>query len=164
MSLLDTLIAKAAETVNDEERQKKWVEKGFDSALAEARKLLPDAPSDLGDEGVEAKALRETAEFGLDKLEKHRDTLASLGAHGLRSTITLVGLGKYDDAAKHAALLRLRKSASWGEVSNAILSVAREGNEAKRQLDAEIEELKAALKDIGVTVAKSVLPLLLAVI
>ena len=159
MSLLERFKEKAVETVNDPERHKEWTEKGFDSAMKEARKLLPE-----GDDEAEIKALRETAEFGLDKLEKHKSTLIGLGAHGLRSTLTMVGMGQYDDAARHAALVTLRETASWGEVSSAITSTANDGNKAKRDLDASVEEIKDALKDIGITAVKSVLPFLLAVI
>lgn len=158
MSLLDKLLDKAKDSVNDEEKQKEWVEKGFDKALDEARDLLPSA----GETDNELKSLRETGEFALNKIAKHKDALVGLGQHGLRSTVSLVGLGRYDDAAKHAALVKLRKTASWDEVSAAIIATAEDGNQAKRELDAEIAELKAALKDIGVTAAKAIIPLLIA--
>lgn len=159
MSLLESLKEKAAEAVNDEERQREWVEKGYDKALEEARALLPQAD----DEG-ELKALREAAEDGLDKLERNRENLVGLGTHGLRSAITLVGLGQYDAAAEHAALVKLREAASWGQVTDAITAAAESGNEAKRKLDAEIEALKDVFKEIGTAGAKALLPLLLAVI
>jgi hypothetical protein len=158
MALLDKLKDKAIATALDPEKHKEWTETGFDKAMSEARKLLPE-----GDDEAEVKALRETAEFALDKLEKNKASLVGLGLNGLRSTMTLVGLGQYDEAAKHAQLVALRETASWDEVTAKITATAQEGNEAKRQLDAEVEALKDMLKDIGITAAKAILPLLLAI-
>ena len=159
MPLLDKLKEKALDAINDEEKQAKWVDKGFDSAVKAARDLIPTA-----DDEAEIKSLADAAEYGLKKLEKHKSALVGLGQHGLRSTISLLGLGQYDEAARHAALVELRTTASWLEVNKAILSTAAEGNQAKRDLDAKIEEVKDVLKDIGTTAAKAVLPFLLAVI
>lgn len=158
MALLDGLKQKAVESIQDQDLQKKWIEKGFDQVVAAARKNLPEGDDE------EVRAVRETAEYGLAKLERHKGALVGLGQHGLRSTITLLGLGRYDDAAEHAALVRLRTSASWDDVTAVLLETAEAGNQAKRDLDAEIEEVKDALKDIGATAAKALLPLLLAVI
>ena len=158
MSLLDSLKGKAISSVNDEEKQAEWVTKGFDAAVKEGREILP-----TGDTSEE-KAARETAEFALNKLEVNKDSLVGLGAHGLRSTITLLGLGKLDDAARHAAMVKLRTTATWSEVSSTIIATSEEGNQVKRELDAEIKALKAMLKEIGITAAKALLPVLLAVI
>jgi len=159
MPLIDNLKEKAIAAITDEDKQKEWLDKGFDSAIAEGRKLLP-----TGDDEGELKAVRESAEYALSKLEKHKVTLVKLGQHGLRSTLSLLALGEYDGAARHAALVTLRETASWDEVSNAIVSTAEAGNEKKRELDAEIKEIKGVLKDIGITAAKSLLPILLALI
>jgi hypothetical protein len=161
MSLLDKLKDKALDAVNDEEHHKEWSEKGFDAAMKEARKLVP---KEAEGESEELKAVRTTAGYALDKLEKNKDSLVGLGAHGLRSTITMLGLGQYDEAAKHAALIQLRETASWSEVSAAITSTAEAGNRAKRELEAQVEAMKKTFKDIGVAAAKAVLPMLLAVI
>lgn len=157
MSLLDRLKDKALEEARDPARQKKWVESGFDAALEKSRKLLPTDWT----EG-ELKALRDTAEFGLQKLELHKAALVKLGEQGLKSTLTLVAIGDYEEASKHAALLYLRESADWDAVTAAILREAEAGNQAKRDLDAAREEILDVLKDIGVTAAKAALPLLLA--
>lgn len=157
MSLLDSLKEKAISAISDEEKQKEWVEKGFDAAVKEGRKLLPAGDGEL-------KPVREAGEYALGKLEKHKGTLVKLGQHGLRSTLSMLALGDYDGAARHAALVTLRETASWGEVSATIRETADAGNQAKRDLDAEIKEIKAALKDIGITAAKSLLPILLALI
>jgi hypothetical protein len=158
MSLLDSLKAKAIKEISDEEKQKEWVEKGFDAAIKEGNKLLPE-----GDE-PELKAVRESGEFALAKLEKHKGSLVKLGAHGLRSTLSMLALGDYDGAAKHAALISLRKTASWDEVSATIVATAEEGNEAKRELDAAVKEATDMLKDIGVATAKTLGALFLALI
>ena len=158
MALLDKLKDKALAEISDKEKQAEWVSKGFDSSLAQARALMPK-----GDDS-ETKRTLQTAEFAFVKIEKHKAALVDLGAHGLRSTFTLMGIGQYDEAAKHAALLKLSTSASWDEVNTAILSTAAAGNQAKRDLDAEIEAFKDMLKDIGITAARAVLPFLLAVI
>lgn len=158
MSLLDSLKSKALSSVNDEERQAEWVTKGFDAAVKEGREALPAGDS------PEETAARETAEFAIKKLEVNKAALVGLGAHGLRSTITLLGLGKLDDAARHAATLKLRTTATWSEVSNTIIATSEEGNQVKRELDAEIAATKAMLKEIGITAAKALLPVLLAVI
>jgi hypothetical protein len=158
MSLIDNLVEKAVSAVTDEEKQKEWIETGFDKAVEEGRGLLPQG----GD--TEIKAVREAGEFALNKLEKHKGALVGLGQHGLRSTLSLLALGDYDKAARHAALLTLKETASWEEVSATIEKTADEGNKKKRELDKEIEEIKTALKDIGITAAKSILPILLALI
>lgn len=159
MSLIDNLKEKAISAITDEDKQKEWLDKGFDSAVAEGRKLLP-----TGDDEGELKAVRESADYALNKLEKHKGTLVKLGQHGLRSTLSLLALGDYDGAARHAALITLRETASWDEVSKTIVATADAGNEKKRELDAEIKEITDALKDIGITAAKSLLPILLALI
>jgi hypothetical protein len=158
MPLLDKLKEKALEAVLDEDKHKEWLESGFDKAMEEGRKVLPQ-----GDE-TEVKAVREAGEFALAKLEKNKGALVGLGQHGLRSTLTMLSLGQYDGAARHAALVSLRTNASWDSVSETIIDTAEAGNEAKRQLDEEIAAIKAALKDIGITAAKAVLPILLALI
>lgn len=160
MSLIDNLKEKALKAINDEEKQKDWIAGGFDSAIKEGHKLLPE----LDDEQPELKAVRESGEYALAKLEKHKGTLVRLGQHGLRSTLSLLALGDYDGAARHAALITLRETASWDEVSDTIVTTAKAGNQAKRELDAEIKAIKAMLKDIGITAAKSLLPILLALI
>jgi hypothetical protein len=159
MSLIDNLKEKALSAITDEDKQKEWIEKGFDSAIGEGRKLLP-----VGDDEGELKAVRESAEYALNKLEKHKGTLVKLGQHGLRSTLSMLALGDYDGAARHAALITLRETASWDEVSSTIVTTAEAGNEAKRELDAEIKAITDALKDIGITAAKSLLPIFLALI
>lgn len=159
MSLIDNLKEKALSAITDEDKQKDWLDKGFDSAIKEGRKLLP-----TGDDEGELKAVRESGEYALNKLEKHKGTLVKLGQHGLRSTLSLLALGDYDGAARHAALITLRETASWDEVSKTIVATADAGNEKRRELDAEIKEITDALKDIGITAAKSLLPILLALI
>lgn len=159
MPVLDKLKEKAFEAILDDKRQKEWIETGFDAAIGKARALLPDDWTE-----AELKALRDTAEYGLARLEKHKPTLVELGEHGLKSTLTLVAIGNYDEAARHAALLALRESGSWDEVTDAIMGAAQAGNQAKRDLDAKREEILAVLKDIGIAAAKAALPLLLAAI
>ena len=158
MSLLESLKEKAIKAISDEEKQKEWLESGFDAAVKEGHKLLPSSDE------PELKAVRESGEFALAKLEKHKDGLVLLGQHGLRSTMSMLSLGDYDGAAKHATLVYLRESASWDEVSSKIRETASDGNQAKRDLDAELESLKDMLKDIGIMAAKAALPLLLALI
>jgi hypothetical protein len=159
MSLLDSLMDKAAKEISDEENQKAWVEKGFDAAIKEGHKLLPE--EEVG-EDKELKAVRESGEFALAKLEKHKGSLVKLGKHGLRSTLSKLALGDYDGAARHAALVTLRKTASWDEVSATIVAAAEEGNEAKRELDAAVKEFTDTLKDIGVVAAKALASIFLA--
>lgn len=160
MSLLDKLKDKALEAANDKDHHKEWTEKGYDALIGEARKLVP---KDVADDG-EMKALADAATNALDKLDEHKDSIVKLGANGLRSTVTLLSLGQYDDAARHAALVQLRETASWSEVNDAITSTAEAGNQAKRELEAEVEAMKDVLKDIGVSAGKAVLPFLLALI
>lgn len=160
MSLIDNLMSKATSAISDEEKHKEWLESGFDKLVEEGRGLIPAA----GDDEPELKAVRESAEFALSKLEKNKSSLVALGQHGLRSTLSLLALGDYDRAARHAALLTLKESASWDEVSETITRTAEAGNEKKRELDAEVDAIKGALKDIGVAAAKALLPILLAVI
>jgi len=159
MPLLDRIKETALEVVLDEDRQKAWVESGFDSALKGARALLPDDWTE-----AELKSLRDSAEHGLQKLELHKDTLVQLGEHGLKSTLTLLAIGNYDEASRHAALLVLKQEGSWDDVSDAILGAAQAGNQAKRNLDAKREEILTVLKDIGIGAAKALLPLMLAAI
>ena len=147
MSLIDNLKDKAIAAISDEEKQKDWISKGFDSAVKEGHKLLPQGDDE-----------------GESKLEKHKSALVKLGQHGLRSTLSLLALGDYGGAARHAALVTLRTTASWDEVSDTIVATAEAGNQAKRDLDAAIKEFKDVLKDIGITAAKSLLPILLALI
>ena len=75
MSLLESLKAKAVKEISDEEQQKEWVETGFDAAIKEGHKLLP---SDLSEDDAELKAVRESGEFALAKLEKHKGALVKL--------------------------------------------------------------------------------------
>ena len=159
MSLLGRIKGRALETVLDEQRQKNWVESGFDLAIKNSRALLPDDWTES-----ELKALRDAAEHGLQKLEQHKGAVVKWGEQGLKSTLTLVAIGDYDEASKHAALVTLRESGSWDDVSSAILGTAAAGNQAKRDLDATREEILAVLKDIGIGGAKAILPLLIAAI
>lgn len=159
MSLLESLKEKAVKALSDEEKHKEWIAKGFDSALKEGRSLLPTDMTNL-----ELKAVRESGEYALTRLEKHKDALIGLGQHGLRSTLAMLALGDYNGAARHAALVYLQDSASWSEVDRTIRETSEAGNQAKRELDAKIAEIKAVLKDIGIAAAKAVLPLLLALI
>lgn len=158
MSLIENLMTKAVDSLNDEESQKEWVESGFDKLLEEGRSALPATDE------TELKAVRESGEYALGKLEKHKSSLVRLGQHGLRSTLSLLALGDYDKAAEHAAFLALRETASWDEVSETIRQTADEGNQKKREIDAEVAAIKEVLKDIGVASAKALLPILLAVI
>jgi hypothetical protein len=161
MSLLDSLKDKAIKEISDEEKQKEWIDKGFDAAIADGHKLLP--AEEVG-EDKELEAVRKSGEFALAKLEKHKGALVKLGQHGLRSTLGALSLGDYDGAAQHAALVALRKTASWDEVSAAIVGTAEAGNEAKRELDAAIKEVTDALKDIGVVAAKTLFSLFVALV
>ena len=158
MSLLESLKEKAVKAISDGEKQKEWIEKGFDSAIKEGRKLLPQGDSQ------ELKAVREAGDYALRRLENNKDALIGLGQHGLRSTLAMLALGDYDGAARHAALVSLRETASWDEVSRTIRATSDAGNQAKRDLDAKIAAIKEALKDIGIAAAKAALPLLLALI
>jgi hypothetical protein len=150
---------KAVKEISNEENQGAWVEKGFDTAIKEGRKLLPK--KGFGKD-KELKAVRESGEFALAKLEKHKGALVKLGKHGLRSTLSKLALGDYEGAARHAALVTLRKTASWDEVSKTIVATAEAGNEAKRELDATVKEITDVLKDIGVTAAKALVSIFLA--
>ncbi len=156
MSLLDSLKEKAVKEISDKESRKEWVEKGFDAAIKEGRALLP-----AGDD-VEIVAVREAGGYALDKLVKHKGSLVKLGQHGLRSTISMLALGDYDGAAQHAVLLSLCRTGSWGQVSGAIIATAQDGNAAKRELDVAIREIEDVLKDIGITAAKALASIFLA--
>jgi len=156
MSLLDSLIKKGLESASDAERQREWVESGFDKAIEEARDLVPSGDGEL-------KEVREQAVFALDSLEANRETFVVLGAHGLRSVFSLLALGRYDDSAKQAALISIKES-SWDEVTAKLIATAERGNEQKRQLDQAVEDFKKTLKEIGVKAAKALLPLLIAMI
>jgi len=170
MALLDKLEDKALEEINDPARQKAWVERGYDAVAGKIMDLLPADPElaanglPLTQEQQELRSFREAVVFDLAKLERHKPTLVSLGEHGLRSTIALVGLGRYDAAAKHAALITLRTTASWSQVNEAILTDAETGNQKKRDLDAKIAELKTVLRDVGTFAATRLLPFLLTLI
>jgi hypothetical protein len=167
MSLIDSLQTKALEAINDPARQNEWVTRGYDAAVDKIAGLLPpgqDASTPLTSEQRELQALRQTLLFDLGKLEKHKPVLVGLGEHGLRSTISLLGLGNVDNAAKHAARVALKASASWGQVGEAILTTAEAGNQQKRDLDKKIEELKVVLKDLGTFAAARLLPFLIALI
>lgn len=157
MSLLNSFKTKAIEHVNDKDRQKKWVETGFDAAVSEAGKLIPTGDLDPG-----LQYVADLAKVGLDRLVENKETLVGLGENGLRTALVFVGIGDYDSAAKHAALLTLRQSGSWDDVTNAIVTTAESGNEKKRKLDKAYEEIKAVLKSIGYAAAKAILPLLIA--
>lgn len=159
MSLLDKLIEKAGEEVHDPENHREWSEKGFDEAVSEGRKLLDEK---LGDPGL--ILVRNTADAALDKIEKHKDSFVTLGASGLRATIALLAQGRLDDAAHEAALIQLRTSANWDEVSAAITGAAESGDQARRDFETSKSDVLEVLKDVGVTAAKALLPLLLAVI
>lgn len=161
MSLLGSMVEKAAKDVTDSEKQKAWVESGFDAAMDGIRGEIPSASDD---ETSESRVLRETAEFGLDKLEKNREVFVGLGKHGLQSTLALVGLGRYDEAAKNAALLALRETASWDQVTAAIDTTAEDGNQKKRELDAQVKSVKGILIDLGASAAKSLFMLLVSAI
>jgi hypothetical protein len=158
VSLVDTLWKRALEAVSDEEKHAEWVSKGYDEALAGARKNLPQGDSE------EAKIAREVGEKALDKLVEHKGSFVELGKHGLRACLVELATGQYEDAARRAALTRLREEASWGDVNAAILIAAKEGNERKRQLDTAREQVLEVLKDIGIALAKAALPLILSVI
>lgn len=155
---LDELKWKAITALRDEEKQREWIEKGFDASMKEARKLVPAGDGEL-------KAVRGAATYALDRIEKHKASLVRLGQEGLNSTITFLAMGDYESAANHAAaLMTLRTSASWSEVDAAILGQAESGNQKKRELNAARKEVLDALKDIGVAAAKAALPFLLALV
>lgn len=156
MSLLSSLASKAVEAVLDEDKHSEWIGGGFDKALAEARGLLDSDDVD--------PAIKSTGERALNKLEEHRGALVEFGVHGLRSTLIYLASGRYTEAARHAALVTLREKASWDQVSETILATAEEGNEKKRQIEATQAEILAMLKDIGSSLAKAALPLILSVV
>lgn len=158
MLLIDKLKKKALDAVKDEAKHKEWLEGGFDKAVSEMRGQLPAKGS-----SEQQDAVRSTASYGLDKVVKHRATLVGLGEHGLRSTFTMIGMGQPREAARHAALIQLRKSGSWDDATNVLVSTTEDGNQAKRDLDAKINKIEDAILDIGVTAAKAVLPFLFAV-
>ena len=158
MSLATDLVAKALDTISDQDKQKAWIEKGFDVALKEGAKLLPSGDGEL-------KAVRESGEYAIAKLEKHKGALVKLGEDGLASTMQFLSLGDYTGATRHAdALISKIKTGGWDDVSSAIVEGSEAGNVAKREHDAAMAEIAAALKDIGVTAAKSILPVLLMLI
>ncbi len=159
MALLDKLLTRASEEVRDPEHHKEWAEKGFDKAIEESRSFVEGTVLDPTLDDVKATALD-----GLDRLVEHRDAMVTLGASGLRAAISMLAMGRLDDAAKEAALLQLRSSASWDEVSAAITTAAEAGNQARREFEAAKKEILGVLKDIGITAGKALLPVLLAVI
>jgi len=157
VSLFENLEQKAVDAISDKEKQKAWIDKGFDAAVKQSRALLP-----AGDD-AELKAIRESGEYAIGKLEKHKDVLVKLGEHGLRSTISALALGDYSEASRHAALVSLG-GASWDAATQAIVDTAKTGNQAKRDYDASVNEIMTVLKDIGIAAAKSLLPILLKLI
>lgn len=158
MALLDKLWDSALDQVSDPERQKKWVEKGFDSALKEGKKLLPSS----GIVGSDLRGVREEGERALAKLEEHKPMLVGLGANGLKAALVMVANGQYVKAAEKAASILV--TASWNQVGDAMLGQAEAGNQAKRDADKAKAEFLDMLKDIGAVLAKAALALLVAVI
>lgn len=158
MPVLDKLQEKAKEAVLDPKRHNAWISSGFDQAVKRMRGLVPSGTE------PELQSARDTADYALAKLEKHKGTIVKWGEDGLASTIAMLASGRYDDASRHAALLVVREQASWDQVSLAIVSTAEAGNQKKRELDKAVAETLEVLKDIGVTAAKALLPLALAAI
>lgn len=158
MALLDKLWDSALDQASDPERQKEWVEKGFDSALEEGKKLLPPG----GIVGNDLRGVRASGDLALAKLEEHKAKLVGLGANGLKATLVMVANGQYVKAAEKAATVLT--TASWIEVGDAMLGQAEAGNQAKRDADKAKAEFLDMLKDIGVACAKAALALLIAVI
>lgn len=160
MSLLDGMVELGLKEVLDREKHDKWVDEGYDKMLKAGRKLLPEA-----EDGSEVAVFaRDMGSEALNKLEEHKGTLVQLGKNGLRGTIHYVALGMYDDATKLAYRLHLKESAGWDTIHAAIDASSEAGAKAKREMDGALDKLLEVLKDIGITLAKAALPLILAAI
>lgn len=105
--------------------------------------------------------VKSTAKVSIDVLKSHKADILHLGDKGVAAFIGYIALGS---EAKAAQLLFLSKEATLdellaaGEASN--LSVIT----AKKDADAAKAATIQTIKDIGITVARTLLPLLLAAI
>lgn len=147
MSVFDRLARKATSEVGD--KSPKWV----DDAAKRIRDELPkgDAP--------EAKAVRETGEYALGKLEKAREPIGRLGEAGATAFFGYLAMGDELAATRFAGnrLAFLRERAGWAELDAEVDAAAIKTLAAKKDQDAAV----ALAKDVGSVAAKQLLPFLL---
>lgn len=148
MSILSELAGKLANKAADAAGDPEHISKLLEMARGE----LPQGDSS------EEKAIREAAEYALTKLEGNKDKLARMSESQLVAFLARVGMGQSDKAAKTYA--GAKPGSRWEEAHQAIAAAGDATEQAKRDYDDGI----ALAKEIGSTVAKSALPLLLAVV
>ena len=147
MSLIDKLEEKALKRVHEDGAE--WVGKFADKMRGE----LPEG------DGAEVKAIRETGEFAIKRIEENKDKLARLGEEGLVVFLAQIGRGQFDKAG---GLLRKLSSgqAGWGGIGDAITAAGDRTMQAKADQDAAI----ALAKDIGSAAAKALVPIALGLV
>lgn len=105
--------------------------------------------------------VKTTAKVSIDVLKSHKNDILHLGGKGVTAFIGYIALGS---EAKASQLLFLKKEATLdellaaGKASNLTVITAKKDEEAAKAATIQI------IKDIGITVAKTLLPLLLAAV
>ena len=123
----------------------------FDKLIASTKKVA---------DGLNGDA-KTTANISIDILNKHKNSILHLGERGITAFIGYIALGSEEKASQ---LLFLAKEATLddllaaGKASNLNIIIT------KKSEDESKAALIQILKDIGVTVAKTLLPILIAVI
>lgn len=145
---MSNILDKFAEAVADASGDPKWIEK----AIEAARKELPEGG------GQEVTAIRNSGIYALSKLEEHKDELAALSERQVIAFLGRASLGNFRKAGE--AYAGTKPGSRWASAHAAIDQAGDDTEQAKRDYDAGV----ALAKEIGSTAAKSLLPLLMAVL
>lgn len=150
MSILEDLATKGAEKAKStwDTQGGKW----FDNIISQAN----NTASQVDDPIVKASAIA-----GLEVLAKHKDNLLHLGSDGLLAVVGFLALGS-TQRAEH--LLFLRQIADLDTLFAASDAADAKVLAAKNAEDKAKAAVAAIFKEVTITVAKTVLPLLLAAI
>jgi len=144
MSIIDKWAGKLASAAGKPE----WIEKVIEAA----RKELPEG------QGEEITAIRNAGIYALGKLDANKGKLAKMSERQLMAFLARISLGKFKTAAKVYA--GTKPGSQWAQAHHDVATTGDATAQSKRDYD---EAIKLA-KEIGSTVAKTLLPLLLTVV
>lgn len=149
MTLLNELAEAGATCAKTEidKRSGKW----FDIVTEKAEKVV---------DGLDGP-VKDAAKAALDSLVGHKSDLLHLGGQGLTAFVAFLALGNEKNAKE---LLYLANEASLDELLAASDAAADKTVQAKKDDAAAQAKIVAILKDVGVSAAKSLLPVMLAVV
>lgn len=148
-SVLDKLENKALDALD--KHGEDWLEKAIDGGRKELAKLSLDEP--------ETAAIRAMGEMALVKIDKHKAALADLGYQRACAFLGRVAIGQNERAASILTAYG-GGAGAWGAADSVVAAGGNATEAAKRAQD----EALALAKDIGATVAKSALPILLSMV